>query len=49
MDVTQATYLGSPLGDDKCPSRAISGKIDDLKRVGKKFVYLSAHDALLFL
>ena len=46
MDSVNATFLGSPLGDDRCVSRAM---IDALKRVAEKFVALSAHDALVLL
>ena len=40
-------FWNSPLGDTRCISRAIIEKIDALKRVGEKFMDLSAHDALL--
>ena len=49
VDPASATLLGSPLGDDRCVSRAIGEKTAALKRVGEKFIALSAHDAFLLL
>ena len=49
VDPAHAYLLGSPLGNGRCISRAIDEKIDALKRMGEKFVGLSAHDAFIFL
>ena len=49
VDPANATLLGSPLGNDKCVDGAIMEKVAALKRIGEKFVALTAHDAFLLL
>ena len=46
---SQATLLGSPIGDESCVSLAIMDKVDALQRMGNRLCYLSAHDALTLL
>ena len=49
VDPTYATFLGCPLGDGRCISKAIGEKAAVLKRVGERFVALLAHDAFILL
>ena len=49
IDPSQATLLGSPLGDIDCVSAAIQDKVSALQRMSDRLVFLSAHDALLLL
>ena len=46
---TQASLLGSPIGDDDCVSAAIQEKVQALERLGERLKRLTAHDALLLL
>ena len=43
------TLLSSLLGDGECVAKAIGEKTAALKRVGEKFMVLSAHDAFILL
>ena len=46
---SQASLLGSPLGDENCMSAAIMDKVEALQRMGNHLSHLAAHDALLLL
>lgn len=46
---SDATFLGSPVGDVNCISRAIAMKTEALERMGERLELLSAHDALTLL
>ena len=46
---SQATLLGSPIGDNDCVSAAIQDKVSALQRMIDRLAFLSAHDALLLL
>ena len=49
VSVSQAHLLGSLIGDDKCITAALTGKVEDLQRLGERLQLLSAHDALILL
>ena len=49
IDPSQATLLGSPIGDNDCVSAAIQGKVSALQRMSDCLAFLSAHNALLLL
>ena len=49
VDQAYASLLGSPLGDGRCISKTTVVKTAVLKRVEKRFVALSAHDAFILL
>ena len=44
---SQASLLGSPLGDEICTSAAIMDKVEALQGMGNHLCHLAAHDALL--
>ena len=49
VDLSNASLLGSPLGDDRSVSMAIEEKIATLVRMGERFEYLTAHDSFVLL
>ena len=49
IEPSNATLLGSPLGDDVCVSTALTEKVEALSRLGERLKLLSVHDALILL